>query len=84
MRVDSLTLLLDIPRVSEPVKRFDEMTKLALEIASVLRATLVDDQRVALGNAAIAQIRSQVDTVEKRMLAGGVAPGGSQALRLFA
>jgi hypothetical protein len=84
MRVDSLTLLLDIPRVSEPVKRFDEMTKLALEISSVLRATLVDDQRVALGKAAIAQIRSQVDTVEKRMLAGGVAPGGDQALRLFA
>lgn len=83
MRVDNLTLLLDIPRVAEPVKHFDEMTLLAMEIATTLRATLVDDQRVTLGNSAIAQIRAQVESVERRMLAGGIAPGSDQALRLF-
>ena len=83
MQVDSLTLLLDIPRVSEPVKHFDEMTLLAMEIATALRATMVDDQRTALGKVSIAQIRAQVESVEKRMLAGGVMPGSTQALRLF-
>lgn len=83
MQVDNMTLLLDIPRVKEPVRHFDEMTLLAMEIATTLRATLVDDQRVTLGNTAISHIRAQVETVEKRMLAGGIVPGGDQALRLF-
>lgn len=83
MQVNSLTLLLDIPRVSEPVKHFDEMTLLAMEVATALRATMVDDQRVTLGKGSIAQIRAQVESVEKRMLAGGVTPCSAQALRLF-
>lgn len=83
MQVDNMTLLLDIPRVKEPVKCFDEMTLLAMEVATTLRATLVDDQRVTLDNTAISHIRAQVDAVEKSMLAGGIAPGSDQALRLF-
>jgi FtsZ-interacting cell division protein ZipA len=82
-QVKSLTLLLDIPRVSEPVKRFDEMMVLATGVATALRATLADDQRVTLGEAAIAQIRAQVESVEERMLAGGLQPGSDQAQRLF-
>ena len=82
-RVDSLTFLLDIPRVNQPVKRFDEMTLMAMEVASTLGATLVDDQRVTLGKAALLQIREQVESVERRMLAGSLIPGGEQALRLF-
>lgn len=82
-RVDSLTLLLDIPRVSEPVRCFDKMEALAQELAKTLRATLVDDQRVALSEGAIAQIRAQVAATEERMLAGHITPGSAQALRLF-
>ncbi|MDD5471593.1 MAG: cell division protein ZipA C-terminal FtsZ-binding domain-containing protein [Sideroxydans sp.] len=83
MQVKSLTLLLDIPRVQEPAKCFDDMILLALDIAPALRATLVDDQRVILTQGAIAQIRDSVETVEQRMLAGGLTPGSAQALRLF-
>lgn len=83
MQVDNMTLLLDIPRVKNPVKCLDEMTLLAMEVATTLRATLVDDQRVTLDNSAISRIRSQVEAVEKSMLAGGIAPGSDQALRLF-
>ena len=82
-RVDSLTLLLDIPRVSEPVRRFDEMVALAQELAKTLRTTMVDDQRVALSDGAIAQIRAQVAATEDIMLAGHITPGSAQALRLF-
>ncbi|MFA6120663.1 MAG: cell division protein ZipA C-terminal FtsZ-binding domain-containing protein [Sideroxydans sp.] len=83
MQVDNMTVLLDIPRVKDPVKNFDEMTLLAMEVATTLRATLVDDQRVTLDNTAISRIRSQVEAVEKSMLAGGIAPGSDRALRLF-
>jgi FtsZ-interacting cell division protein ZipA len=81
--VDSLTLLLDIPRVSEPVRRFDEMVALAQELGQMLRATMADDQRVALSEGAIAQIRAQIAATEKLMLAGHITPGSAQALRLF-
>ncbi len=82
-RVDSLTLLLDIPRVTEPVRCFDEMAALAQELAKMLRTTLADDQRVALSEGAIAQIRAQVVATEDLMLSGQIIPGSAQALRLF-
>lgn len=84
MRVDSLTLLLDIPRVSDSAKHFDEMTLFAMELATALRATLVDDQRVLLAKGALEQIRTRVATVEQRMIERGIAPGSVQAMRLFA
>ncbi len=83
-RVDSLTLLLDIPRAARPVRCFDEMVALARELAGILRLTLVDDQRVALNDGAIAQIRAQVAATENLMLVGHITPGSAQALRLFA
>jgi FtsZ-interacting cell division protein ZipA len=83
VRVDSLTLLLDIPRVSEPVRRFDEMVALAQELAKILRTTMADDQRVALSDGAIAQIRIQVAATEDLMQVGHITPGSAQALRLF-
>ncbi|BCK87889.1 cell division protein ZipA [Sideroxyarcus emersonii] len=82
-RVDSLTLLLDIPRVADPVRRFEQMVALAQELARTLRASMADDQRVALSDGAIAQIRAQVAATEKLMLAGQITPGSAQALRLF-
>lgn len=82
-RTDSLTLLLDIPRVKEPARRFDDMVAIAAELAGTLRLTLVDDQRVALSDGAIAQIRAQVAATEDLMLTGHVTPGSPQALRLF-
>jgi FtsZ-interacting cell division protein ZipA len=82
-RVESLTLLLDIPRVLEPVRCFDEMVALARDLADVLHTTMADDQRVALSDGAIAQIRTQVAATEDLMLAGQITPGSAQALRLF-
>lgn len=82
-RVESLTLLLDIPRIIEPVRCFDEMVALARNLSKALRLTLVDDQRVALSDGAIAQIRAQVAATEDLMLVGHITPGSAQALRLF-
>jgi FtsZ-interacting cell division protein ZipA len=82
-RVDSLTLLLDIPRVQDPAQRFDEMVALGRELSKVLRLTMADDQRVALSDGALAQIRAQVAATEAMMLTGHITPGSAQALRLF-
>lgn len=83
MWINGLTLLLDVPRVGQPTLRFDEMAVLARQLAMDLRAAVVDDHRVALGEPGIAQIREQVDSIESRMLSGKVAPGSAQARRLF-
>jgi len=83
MWVNGLTLLLDVPRVEQPTRRFDEMAVLARQLAMDLRAAVVDDHRVALGEPGIAQIREQVAAIEGRMLAGKVMPGSAQARRLF-
>jgi FtsZ-interacting cell division protein ZipA len=82
-RTDSLTLLLDIPRVNQPVQCFDEMVALAQELAKALRLTMADDQRVALSDGAVAKIRAQVSATADLMLVGHITPGSAQALRLF-
>lgn len=83
MWIKGLTLLLDVPRVEQPTQRFDEMAVLARQVAMDLRAAVVDDNRVALGEPGIAQIREQVAAIESRMLFGKVVPGSAQARRLF-
>jgi len=78
-----LSLQLDVPRVEQPARRFDEMALLARAIGKDLRAAVVDDHRVALGDAAIAMIRAQVDAIENKMLAYPIVPGSALACRLF-
>jgi FtsZ-interacting cell division protein ZipA len=84
MRVKGLTLLLDVPRVERPTQRFDEMVTLARRLAQDLGATVVDDHRVVLSNASLAQIREQIRVIENRMSAGDILPGSARARRLFA
>ena len=76
-------MLIDLPRVVQPVQRFDQMVALAHQLAAELSAVVVDDRRVALSNAGIALIRGQIETVEAAMLAEGIIPGSAQARRLF-
>lgn len=83
LRINALTLLLDVPRVADSTQRFDEMAVLARDLAMGLRAALLDDNRTALGEAGISHIRSQVASIENNMLAGGITPGSAQARRLF-
>jgi len=81
--VIGLSLQLDVPRVEQPVRRFDEMAALARAIGADLGAAVVDDNRTELGDPAIAMIRSQVVAIEKRMLAYPITPGSALARRLF-
>lgn len=83
MQANGLTLLLDVPCVEMPAKRFDEMAVLARQIAMSLHATVVDDRHIALGESGIAQIREQIAAIENRMQTYSVTPGSPQARRLF-
>jgi FtsZ-interacting cell division protein ZipA len=83
MRISGLTSLLDVPRVEQPAHCFDEMALLTRQVAMDLHAAVVDDHRVALGEASIAKIREQVAAIESRMLSGKITPGSAQARRLF-
>lgn len=83
MRVSGLSLLLDVPRVEQPVQRFNEMVMLARKIAGELRASVVDDNRVALSDPALAMIHQQIEEIEGRMLEYPIVPGSAQARRLF-
>ena len=84
MRVKGLTLLLDVPRVEQPAQRFDDMVVLARRLAQDLGAAVVDDHRVILSDASLAQIREQITAIESRMMSGDMPPGSARARRLFA
>jgi FtsZ-interacting cell division protein ZipA len=84
MRVKGLTLLLDVPRVEQPVARFDEMVELARRLAKELGAAVVDDHRVTLSDISLAQIREQIAAIGERMLSAEIQPGSARARRLFA
>lgn len=78
-----ITLLLDVPRVGDPTLKFDQMVKIAYELASMLRLNLVDDHLVTLSDQGLAHIRVQISEVEMKMIAQGISPGSGNARRLF-
>lgn len=79
----SITFLLDVPRVVDGLRVFDQLVLLAKRMAHSLDAALVDDNRKALNDAALASIRAQVKTIYARMDASNVKSGSPRALRLF-
>lgn len=81
--VIGLSLQMDVPRVASPARRFEEMVVLARVLGEDLRADVVDDHRVALGDAGIAMIRKQVAAIDARMQTYPIPPGSPLARRLF-
>jgi len=78
-----VTLLLDVPRVAEGARALQRMLEVGALLARGLGGQLVDDNRVALNEQAIASIRQQLDVIAGRMAARGIEAGGERALRLF-
>ena len=78
-----VTILLDVPRVAEPVKAYDQMRALVRRLAVTLDAELVDDNGRPLTDAGLTTIRTQLQTVQATMRAKGIEPGSPRALRLF-
>jgi FtsZ-interacting cell division protein ZipA len=78
-----VVLVIDVPRVAEPVRVFDQMRLTAKRLAKTLEAVLVDDNRRPLDDAALAAIRTQVQATAAALKEAHIDPGGPRALRLF-
>jgi FtsZ-interacting cell division protein ZipA len=78
-----VTLLLDVPRLSDGLAAFDEMLSVGRNLAAALGATLVDDNRVPVTPQGLEQIRNQLRTIYANMEAHGIPAGSPLALRLF-
>ena len=57
-RRGGIVFMLDVPRVAEPARAFDQMKLAAKRMAQTLDAALVDDNRRPLDDAALAAIRA--------------------------
>ncbi len=75
--------LLDVPRVGEPVRVYDQMKLAAKHMAQKLDATLVDDNRRPLDDAALNAIREQVRSTATALREVHIEPGSPRALALF-
>ena len=75
--------VLDVPRVSEPVRVYDQMKLAARRMAQTLDATLVDDNRRVLDDGALNAIRDQVRNTTAALREVHIEPGSPRALALF-
>ncbi len=78
-----VVLLLDVPRVPDPVRAFDQMRMVAKRMTQTLEGVLVDDNRRPLNDASLAAIRAQVQATATALSEANIDPGGPRALRLF-
>ena len=78
-----IVLLLDVPRVADPVRVFDQMRLAAKRMAHTLEGVLVDDNRRPLNDASLASIRAEVQATAVALREANIEPGGPRALRLF-
>jgi len=75
--------ILDVPRVADPVRVFDQMKLAAKRLTQTLDAALVDDNRRPLNDTALAAIRQQVEATAKALKEARLDPGSPRALALF-
>ena len=78
-----VVLLLDVPRVADPVRVFDQMRLAAKRMAHTLEGVLVDDNRRPLNDASLGSIRAEVNATATALREANIEPGGPRALRLF-
>ncbi len=80
---NGVVLVLDVPRVPDPPRAFDQMKLAAKRMGHTLAAELVDDNRRPLDDAALAAIRKQVEAAGDALVDSGIEPGSPRALALF-
>ncbi|MFT4174300.1 MAG: cell division protein ZipA C-terminal FtsZ-binding domain-containing protein [Rhodocyclaceae bacterium] len=84
LHTHAVTLMIDVPRVVNPLQAFDKMIACAAHLAESLDGTIVDDNRMPLSERSVGLIRNQIGQFAQRMDEQAVAAGGELACRLFA
>ncbi len=82
--VPGVVFLLDVPRVADPVRAFDQMLRAARRMAQTLGAEIVDDNRRLLNDTGQTAIREQVRGAAAALAQVHIEPGSPRALKLFA
>jgi len=80
---NGVVFVLDVARVADPPRAFDQMKLAAKRMAHNLGAELVDDNRRLLDDAALAKIRAQVQAAADALAEVHIEPGSPRALALF-
>jgi hypothetical protein len=83
MTTPGVVFVLDVPRVVDPVRVFDQMRMSAKRMTQTLEGVLVDDNRRPLTDTSLAAIRAQVQATATALREAHIDPGGPRALRLF-
>lgn len=81
--ISTITLLLDLPKVSQENEPFKAMLNDARLLAESLGGHLVDDAGRPLVDDAVVTIQAQLDQIYQSMLKHGIAAGSATASRLF-
>jgi len=81
--VSQLTLILEVPLVSQEERAFERMLSEGVEIAQAAHGRLVDDNGINLSGAAVISIRQHLDILYANIEKSGVPAGSSTASRLF-
>jgi ZipA, C-terminal FtsZ-binding domain len=83
LTTNGVTLMLDVPKVANGVQAFDKLVGLARQLANAMGGVLVDDNKMAVNESGLDQIRGQLKQIYQEMDARGIPAGSSLALRLF-
>jgi hypothetical protein len=83
MTTPGVVFVLDVPRVADPVRVFDQMRMTAKRMTKTLEGVLVDDNRRPITDTSLAAIRAQVQVTATALREAHIDPGGPRALRLF-
>ncbi|MXS83888.1 cell division protein FtsZ [Nitrosomonas oligotropha] len=78
-----VTFLLDVPRVAQGERVFDQMTHLAKIFSNTLGGIMVDDNRVPLSDSGIQRSKQQLIEIQSAMKKNHINAGSPSALRLF-
>ena len=81
--VPGVVLVLDVPRVGDPPRAFDQLKLAAKRMAHTLGGDLVDDNQRPLTDTALAAIRAQVVSASELLVRAQIEPGSPRAHKLF-
>ncbi len=84
MQTTGLTLLLDVPRITDGAAALERMAQAGAMIAEALGGFVVDDNRVPLQEAGVARIKTQLQDICATMAGRQIPAGSARAHRLFA
>jgi cell division protein ZipA len=82
-RTPGLAVYMGVPSVEEPAVVFDSMMATAVEMTTLLGGKLLDQDHRPLTDRGIVAIRAQIQGIDAKMRAFGIAPGSEAARRLF-